>query len=111
MVELKDLKNIYLYPDTVSFANGIPGLTNLIFTYFKETEILNCLFIFFGKDKKQIKMIEINEDGVWLYNKKLNNGNFILPKIEGKIKIDKQQLITILTTIKGKKIRNNMRNL
>ena len=108
MVDIKGLKGIYLYPDTVNFTMGIPALSNLILSQYKESEIIDCLFIFFGKDKKQIKMIEINNDGIWLYQKRLNNGNFILPSIDDNVKIDKRQLLAILSTIKPKKIRNSV---
>lgn len=104
MVDLTKIKNIYLYPDTVNFRIGIPGLSNLILTFYKKSEIQNSLFIFFGRDKRQIKMIEISTDGVWLYQKRLFKGDFILPRVEkGKVKIEKKQLIRILTIIKGKK--------
>lgn len=109
MVDLKSIKEIYLYPDTVDFRKGIKSLTNLILTSYKESEVKNCLFVFFGNDKSQIKMIEINEDGIWLYHKKLKSANFILPDVDGRIRIDRKQLIAILSTIKGKKIGNNIR--
>ena len=51
-------------------------------------------------------MIEINQDGIWLYEKRLKDGNFILPAVDGNIKIDKKQLIAILDTITPKKVRN-----
>lgn len=106
MVDLKKVKGIYLYPDTVSFRKGIPSLVNLILSFYKESEILDCIFVFFGKNKRQIKMIEINQDGIWLYEKRLKDGNFILPAVDGNIKIDKKQLIAILDTITPKKVRN-----
>lgn len=46
MVDLTKIKNIYLYPDTVNFRIGIPGLSNIIHTSYKENEIQNSLFIF-----------------------------------------------------------------
>lgn len=106
MVDLKKVKGIYLYPDTVSFRKGIPSLVNLILSFYKESEILDCIFVFFGKNKTQIKMIEINQDEIWLYEKRLKDGNFILPAVDGNIKIDKKQLIAILDTITPKKVRN-----
>lgn len=108
MVDLKNIRGIYLYPDTVNFCMGIPSLTNLIFSSYKESETINCLYVFFSKNKKQIKMIEINDDGVWLYNKRLNEGTYILPNVDGKVCIDKRQLILILKTIKRRKVRNNV---
>ena len=55
MVDLKQIKNIYLYGDGVSFRGGIDGLSNLILTHFSENEVENSLFIFFSKTKKQMK--------------------------------------------------------
>ena len=109
MVDLNSINNIYLYSSPVSFNYGIPSLTELILSYYNEKDIINSLFVFFGKNKFQIKIIEINSDGVWLYQKRLNNANFQFPKLEENITIDKQQLITILNEIKPKKMRNNIR--
>ena len=39
MVDLKQIKNIYLYGDGVSFRGGIDGLSNLILTHFSENEV------------------------------------------------------------------------
>lgn len=109
MVDLNSINNIYLYSSPVSFNYGIPSLTELILSYYNEKDIINSLFVFFGKHKFQIKIIEINSDGVWLYQKRLNNANFQFPKLEENITIDRQQLLTILNEIKPKKMRNNIR--
>lgn len=109
MVDLSKIKGIYLYPDKVNFRMGMPSLTNLILNSYNEKDVIDCLFVFFGYNKNQIKMIEINEDGIWLYNKKLKNSNFIYPDIDGSIKIDKKQLIQILKTIKGKRMENDIK--
>lgn len=106
MVDLKMIRDIYLYPDTVDFRKGIPALLNLILTFYKEYEVLDCIFVFFGRNKKQIKMIEINKDGTWLYEKRINEGNFIFPTFNENIKIDKKQLKIILDTISPTKKRN-----
>ena len=102
MVDLKQIKNIYLYGDGVSFRGGIDGLSNLILTHFSENEVENSLFIFFSKTKKQMKTIEFNKDGIWLYQKKLFDARFLFPEItsDNKIVIDKKQLYTILNSLK-----------
>lgn len=107
MVDLKHVKNIYLHGSPVSFRKGIPSLSELILTTFEKEQIRNSLFIFFSKDKSQIKIIEFNDDGVWLYQKRLTKSNFLFPKADGNIKIDKKQLIIILNNLKPKKIREN----
>ena len=104
MVDLRNIKNIYLYGETVSFKMGIPSLSEIIITNFKKENINNSLFVFFGNNKSQIKIIEFNDDGIWLYQKRLTNSRFLFPKVEGKVKIDKNQLLEILNTLKPKKI-------
>ena len=113
MVDLENIKGIYLYPEPVSYRMGIPALSNLILSLYEESEIIDCLFIFFGKDKSQIKIIEINDDGIWLYNKKLKEGTFIFPRVDDNITIDKKQLLAILKTIKirHKKDKKNLRKM
>lgn len=110
MVDLKNIKNIYLYGDGVSFRGGIDSLANIILTNFSEDSVENSLFIFFSKTRSQMKALEFNEDGIWLYQKKLTNAKFIFPEVasDGRIIIDKKQLHTILKSIKvSKKISRN----
>lgn len=107
MVDLKHINNIYLYGSPVSFRMGIPSLSEIILNSFEKEQISNSLFVFFSKSKSQIKIIEFNDDGVWLYQKRLTNSNFLFPKVEENVKIDKKQLISILNNLKPKKIREN----
>lgn len=107
MVDLKTIKNIYLYAEPINFRCGINSLSNLILTQFNENEVDGYLFVFFSKNKKQIKAIEFNENGIWLYQNKLFEGNFLLPSFNDsdKLIIDKRQLKAILNSleIKSKK--------
>ena len=107
MVDLKKIKNIYLYASPISLSLGIPLLTNIIETNYTKEEIKDSLFVFFGKRKSQIKIIEIDDTGIWLYQKRLKHSNFQPPSFDQTLIIDKQQLLIILNNIKPKKIRNN----
>lgn len=101
MVDLKTITGIYLYGNGVSFRYGINCLSALILNEFKVSETYNKLFVFFNNKKDQIKIIEIEEDGIWLYQKKLDSASFIFPSCEnGKIEIDKKQLKVILENLK-----------
>lgn len=71
MVDLSKIRNIYLYSSLVSFRGGIDKLSNIILTNYTSDEVNNCLFIFFNNQKTQFKAIEFNDDGIWLYQKKL----------------------------------------
>ena len=76
MVEFPD-KNIYLYSEDIDFRKGIKSLSNLISVNYSNSNLTDSLFIFFSKDKKQVKILEIEEDDIWLYQNKLNNAKFV----------------------------------
>jgi hypothetical protein len=41
MVDLENIKGIYLYPEPVSYRMGIPALSNLILSLYEESEIID----------------------------------------------------------------------
>lgn len=61
MVEFPD-KNIYLYSEGIDFRKGIKSLSNLISVSYPNSNLTDSLFIFFSKDKKQVKILEIEEE-------------------------------------------------
>ncbi len=77
------------------------GLSNLILTHFDENKIEGCLFVFFNKTKRQLKALQFDKTGIWLYQKKSYNKSFIFPQVSrnGKIIIDKEQLISIIKSL------------
>lgn len=98
MVEFLD-KNIYLYSEGIDFRKGIKSVSNLISVNYPNSNLTDSLFIFFSKDKKQVKILEIEEDDVWLYQNKLNNAKFVFPKCDKTIKIDSRQLKLMLEIV------------
>lgn len=98
MVEFPD-KSIFLYSDSIDFRKGIKSLSNMIKTAYPNTNLTDSLFIFFSKDKKQVKILEIEDDDIWLYQNRLNNAKFVFPKCDKTIQIDSRQLKLILKSI------------
>lgn len=94
-------KELYLFNNEISFRLGIDGLTSIISSNFDERTMNNGIFIFFSKDRKQIKIIEYEKNNTWLYQSKLKGYKYISPVIEnGIIRIDKRQLESILNNLK-----------
>lgn len=94
-------KKIYLYGNDISLKLGIDGLTEVIKSNFTEEEMDNSLFIFFSKDRKQVKIMEYDKYGAWLYNNKLDGYRFLPPTVEeGRLKLTREQLEIILKNIK-----------
>lgn len=98
MVEFPD-KNIFLYSGGIDFRKGIKSLSNLVSTTYPNANIKDSLFIFFSKDKRQVKILEIEENDIWLYQNRLNDSRFVFPQCDKTIKIDSRQLKLILKSI------------
>ncbi len=92
-------KTIYLYDREVDFRKGIASLTNLIYTCFPGADHRNSLFIFFSKNARQVKIIEMEHKNVWLYQNRLEGYKFIFPKADKNICITASQLSLILQTV------------
>lgn len=100
MVTLKG-KTIYLYNKEISFRYGIDGLTSIIYANFTDEEIDKGIFVFFNKNRHQIKMIEYDNKGTWLYQKKLYDYKFVIPESDKDYKgISKRELKAIFDGVK-----------
>ena len=98
MVEFPD-KTIYVYDRTIDFRKGIASLTNLIQVSFPGADLNRCLFLFFSRNARQVKIIEIEKDNVWLYQNRLDKHRFVFPKADKSIRITTAELKLILRTV------------
>ena len=98
MVDFQN-KNIFLYSDSIDFRKGIKYLSSLISSNYPNTNLTNSLFLFFSKDKRQVKILGIEDDDIWLYQNRLNEANFVFPKCDKTIQIDIVQLKFISKSI------------
>ncbi len=97
MIDLTKIEAIYLYPGTTDMRKGINGLLGLASSFIDKNNMGNKLFIFCGKDKRNLKILEMDYDGFWLYQKRLVTGKFKWPKsISDTNIIDKRQLLWLL---------------
>ncbi len=76
MFRVTERHTVYLYPGVTDFRLGIYGLRKLIDGEAKPGSI----FIFANKNLNSIKVIEIEANAVWLYQKKLHRGKFSYPR-------------------------------
>lgn len=95
MLDFPD-KKIYLYSDPIDFRRGIASLSTLIRSSFKDIDLTDSLFIFFSKNARQVKIIEIEKENVWLYQDRLLSSKFIFPRSSSSPKITKSELKFIL---------------
>lgn len=98
MIDLEHIDGIYLFTGATDMRCGIETLSALVSQLMdNKAELKNKLFVFCSKDKRNLKVIEIDYDGWWLYQKKLVTGKFKWPKKqEDCYMIDKRQLMWLL---------------
>jgi transposase len=76
---------------------GIKSLSVKVNSSFTPEESESCLFIFCGRRKNSIKILEFSKDGVWLYQKVFNASRFRWPKYEETtIELEERQLLWLL---------------
>lgn len=74
----------------------VDGLTSLI-TLITNLELKpNNSYIFCGRDKTKIKVLEIDKTGIWVYYKRTHGQKFVWPKGDNSLLIDKRQLLWLL---------------
>lgn len=97
MIDLSKIENIYLVPGYTDMRKQVDGLLSIISV--NHTELIlkkNNLFIFCGKSRVTIKVLEIDDTGVWVYYKRTHGDKFIWPKSDDHTLIDKRQLLWLL---------------
>jgi transposase len=95
MIELSKINHIFLYPGMTDMRLGIDGLRHKVTGELEE----NSLYVFCGKRKNMIKIIESGRDYVWLYQKRVKHGKFQWPECGETTQIDRKQLEWIITSL------------
>lgn len=85
MIDLQNIREIYVYKERCDLRMGIQGLSILAQELSTIDEMKHKIFIFFGTNLKNVKILELDNDGWWLYQKKLFEGKYIFPKEVNKI--------------------------
>ena len=76
MIDLSNNEGIYLFSGPTDLRKSIDGLLILIQESFSLSDMRNKIFMFSNKHKNRLKIIEIDIDGVWLYQKRLTKDKF-----------------------------------
>lgn len=101
MIDLTNIKDIYLYSGSIDFRYGILGLSSVVCSSFNGIPPKDTLFLFCNKSKTQVKLIQFDSTGIWLYQKRLSNTKFIYPDTKFSTKnkniISKDELKIILS--------------
>lgn len=114
MFALEEDMTFYIYSDYVDMRSGLPKLYDLICTHMPSIPIMTGknVFIFYSRSRYHVKIVRYDSGGLLLYQKRLEQGTFELPKYDGDQKsftIDYETLSFIMRGISLKSIKYRKR--
>lgn len=82
MFGLEDGMQYYVCQRYVRMNLGINGLSGIVRTEMELPPLGGAVFIFFSKNRQQVKLLRWDRDGFILYTKRLEKGTFELPLLK-----------------------------
>ncbi|WP_044162720.1 IS66 family insertion sequence element accessory protein TnpB [Bacteroides reticulotermitis] len=82
MFGLNDNVRYFMCQHPVRMNKGIDALFNLIKAESPLSPMNGDIYIFFGQNRQNVKILKWDTDGFLLYHKRLERGSFELPKID-----------------------------
>lgn len=76
MLAIPPNSKVYLAISPVDFRKQIPGLKKWIQRELQLDPLSSAYFIFISRNKKSIKILHFEGQGIWLHQKKLSSGKF-----------------------------------
>ena len=76
MLAISPNSKVFLSIDSIDFRKQIPGLKKWVQNEMKLNPFSGAYFFFFSKNRKSIKIIHFDGQGMCLYWKKLSQGKF-----------------------------------
>lgn len=112
MLGISEGTQFYICQRYVRMNMGINGLFNIVRSEMELPPLSGAVFIFFSKNRQQVKMLRWDTDGFLLYHKRLERGTFELPLFkagENGATIPYRTLSAILSGISLKSVRYRKR--
>ena len=101
MFGLNESTQYYVCQRYVRMNMGINGLYQLVRTEMELPPLGGAVFIFFSKNRQQVKLLKWDGDGFLLYQKRLERGTFELPFFDPKNKQCKMPYKTLSAIMSG----------
>lgn len=98
MLTQTDGYRIYLAPGTTDMRKSIDGLAAIVSLTFELDPLNQSLFVFCNKNRDKIKILRWENNGFWLYYRRLERGRFLWPTHQAQVPIciERRQLQWLL---------------
>ncbi len=101
MISLEKVEKIYLACGATDLRKSIDGYAALVQEKFKLSPFTNAIFLFCNKHRNKIKILQWEQNGFWLYYKRLEKGAFQWPsKTETMINLEERQFRWLMEGLK-----------
>ena len=101
MLKIDKYKQIYLACGQTDMRQSINGLMMIVQNSFKLDPFNGALFVFCNKNRNILKILEWDQDGFWLHQKRLEVGHFKWPNAKAGAKTMSLNSEEILQLLKG----------
>lgn len=98
MLSFKQSTPVYLAFGPTDMRRAIDGLSIMVQMTFKLDPFADALFVFCNKNKDKIKILYWENNGFWLYYRRLERGRFKWPDVEktGTMQVTERELRWLL---------------
>ncbi len=86
MIDLTTIKKVYIIPGATDLRTGIDGYAIIVQEYFHLNPFNNSLYLFCNKYHNKLKILHYEDNGFWLYYKRIETGTLKWPKDSSEIK-------------------------
>ena len=97
MISVSGIQKIYLFLHATDMRQSFSGLSKLVLQELPDQLLSGALFVFLNRRRNMIKIMYWDCDGLALWNKRLERGNFKLPDDNGSyLVLDRRQLMVLI---------------
>lgn len=79
MLNNTNIDRVYLACGRTDLRKSIDGLAIIVKEVFELDPFSNCLFVFCNKNRDKLKILQWENNGFWLYYRRLEHGRFQWP--------------------------------
>jgi len=81
MIDLKHIENIYIVPGYTDRRKQMDGLLSVLTVHDPHIDLTtHNLCLFCSKHRVKLKVLEIDDDGIWVYYKRTHGDQYLWPK-------------------------------